>query len=151
MEDYVLMNFFDEINKKYKVFEFGEISSVNSIMKLKDFSPIQIPEEYFEIITERKEIEINIRDIEYIGISIWSARRCIEMNNGYYIQKYIPNSIAIGDDGKGNTLLYANGKQGFGLYIVGFGNLDVEEMKYISKSLKDLLLKGIGVDILFDN
>ncbi len=145
------MHFFDEVNKKYKVFEFGEVSNVDSIMKLKDFSPIQIPEEYFEIITERKEIEINIRDIEYIGISIWSARRCIEMNNGYDIQKYIPNSIAIGDDGKGNTLLYAKGKQGFGLYIVEFGNLDAEEMKYISKSLKDLLLKGIGIDILFHN
>ena len=130
------MHFFDEVNKKYKVFEFGEVSNVDSIMKLKDFSPIQIPEEYFEIITERKEIEINIRDIEYIGISIWSARRCIEMNNGYDIQKYIPNSIAIGDDGKGNTLLYTKGKQGFGLYIVEFGNLDAEEMKYISKSLK---------------
>ena len=48
------MNFFDEINKKQKVFEFGEVSNVDSIMKLKDFSPIQIPEEYFEIITERK-------------------------------------------------------------------------------------------------
>ncbi len=88
MEDYVLMNFFDEINKKYKVFEFGEVSNVDSIMKLKDFSPIQIPEEYFEIITERKEIEINIRDIEYIGISIWNAICCIEMNTEYYIQKY---------------------------------------------------------------
>jgi len=143
------MNFFDEINKKYKVFEFGEISNVDSIMKLKDFSPIQIPEEYFEIICNKTEIEINIKNMDYIRI--WSADNSIEMNTGYYIQKYIPNSIAIGDDGKGNTLLYANGKQGFGLYIVEFGNLDAEEMKYISKSLKDLLLKGIGVDILFNN
>ncbi len=143
------MHFFDEVNKKYKVFEFGEVSNVDSIMKLKDFSPIQIPEEYFEIITERKEIEINIRDIDYIRI--WSADNSIEMNNGYDIQKYIPNSIAIGDDEGEYILLYANGKQGFGLYIVEFGNLDAEEMKYISKSLKDLLLKGIGTDILFHN
>ena len=82
------MNFFDEINKRYKIFINGEASSIESIKKLKNFSPIQIPEEYFEIITERKEIEINIRDIEYIGISIWNAICCIEMNTEYYIQKY---------------------------------------------------------------
>ncbi len=149
MEDYVLMNFFDEINKRYKIFINGEASSIESIKKLKNFSPIQIPEEYFEIICNKTEIEINIKNMDYIRI--WSADNSIEMNNGYYIQKYIPNSIAIGDDEGEYILLYANGKQGFGLYIVEFGNLDAEEMKYISKSLKDLLLKGIGVDILFDN
>lgn len=132
------MNFFDEISKKYKIFVYGDVSSIDSIKKLKDFSTIQIPEEYFEIISEKREIEINIKDRKYI--SIWSAKRCIEMNNIYYIQKYIPNSIAIGDDGDGNTLLYANGKEGFGLYIVAFNDLEIDEMKYISKSLKDLLL-----------
>ncbi len=143
------MNFFDEISKKYKIFVYGDVSSIDSIKKLKDFSTIQIPEEYFEIISEKREIEINIKDRKYI--SIWSAKRCIEMNNIYYIQKYIPNSIAIGDDGDGNTLLYANGKEGFGLYIVAFNDLEIDEMKYISKSLKDLLLNRVGVDILVNS
>ena len=143
------MNFFDEINKKYKIFINGEASNIDSIKKLKDFSPIPIPEEYFEIIRNKTEIEINVKNMNYIRI--WGADNSIEMNKGYYIQKYIPNSIAIWDDEGEYILLYADGKQGFGLYIVEFGDLDVEEMKYISKSLKDLLLRGIGVDILFNN
>ena len=64
------MNFFDEISKKYKIFVYGDVSSIDSIKKLKDFSTIQIPEEYFEIISEKREIEINIKDRKYI--SIWS-------------------------------------------------------------------------------
>lgn len=143
------MDFFDEINKKYEIFINGEASSIDSIKKLKDFSPVQIPEEYFEIIRRKTEIEINIKDTNYIRI--WSADSSIEMNTAYYIQKYIPNSIAIGDDEGEYVFLYANGKEGFGLYIVEFGDLDVDEMKYISKSLKDLLLNGVGVDILVNS
>lgn len=143
------MDFFDEINKKYEIFINGEASSIDSIRKLKDFSPVQIPEEYFEIIRRKTEIEINIKDTNYIRI--WSADSSIEMNTAYYIQKYIPNSIAIGDDEGEYVFLYANGKEGFGLYIVEFGDLDVDEMKYISKSLKDLLLNGVGVDILVNS
>ena len=149
MEDCILMDFFDEINKKYEIFINGEASSIDSIRKLKDFSPVQIPEEYFEIIRRKTEIEINIKDTNYIRI--WSADSSIEMNTAYYIQKYIPNSIAIGDDEGEYVFLYANGKEGFGLYIVEFGDLDVDEMKYISKSLKDLLLNGVGVDILVNS
>ena len=143
------MDFFDEINKKYEIFINGEASSIDSIRKLKDFSPVQIPEEYFEIIRRKTEIEINIKDTNYIRI--WSADSSIEMNTAYYILKYIPYSIAIGDDEGEYVFLYANGKEGFGLYIVEFGDLDVDEMKYISKSLKDLLLNGVGVDILVNS
>ena len=34
----------------------------------------------------------------------------IRYNMAYHIQKYIPNSLAIGDDECGNVVLYANGK-----------------------------------------
>ncbi|MGP3781155.1 hypothetical protein ACTWKC_12095 [Bacillus sp. 4A_MP3] len=49
------------------------------------------------------------------------------MNESYEIQDYIPNSLAVGDDEGGNALIYFEGAEGFGLYIVGFGDLDPEE------------------------
>lgn len=145
------MSFFTEINQKYQVYAYGEASTESTIQKLKDFSVVAIPEEYCEIIRE-KEIEICIKDEDgYVGLSIWGADRCLEWNPGHFVQKYIPNGIAIGDNGGGDMLLYANGKKGFGLYLADFGNLDKDELIYVSKSLKDLLLKGIGIDVIINN
>ena len=73
---------------------------------------------------------------------------CIEMNEAHDIQKYIPNSLAIGDDEGGMALLYIDGKEGFGLYTVGFGNLDIEETIKIAPSLKVLLIDCVGVEEL---
>ena len=145
------MSFLNKISQRYKVYPYGEASSENSIQNLKNFCAVSIPEEYFEIIRE-KEIEISIKDKDgYVGLGIWGADKGVELNQGYYIQKYIPDGIAIGDNGGGKALLYANGKKGFGLYLVDFGDLDKEELIYVSKSLKNLLLKEIGMDIFIDN
>jgi len=58
------------------------------------------------------------------------------MNEAYHIQQYIPDSLAIGDDECGNALLYTEGNYGFGVYIVSFGNLGIDEMVYIADSLE---------------
>lgn len=139
------MSFLNEIKAKCKFFEYGEVSDYESIEHLKIFSPVAIPEEYFDIITENKEIEFHIKEEKYI--SIWGAKRCVEMNKAYHIQKYILEGIAIADDGFNNVLLYANGKKGFGVYIANFGDLNVEEMKYISKSMKELVIEEIGINV----
>lgn len=138
------MDFLDEIKAKYQIFVYGEISSIHSINHLKSFSPVAIPQEYFDIIANSEEIEFIL---DWKEVRIWSAESCLEMNQAYYIQKYIPEGIAIADDGCDNILLYANGKKGFGLYIVAFNNLDIDEMIYLAKSLRDFLIKGIGIDI----
>lgn len=60
-------------------------------------------------------------------IRILGPADCIEINGVHNIQKYIPNSLVIGDDEGGKSLLYADRNEGFGLYIVDFGDLDIEE------------------------
>ncbi|MDP7978372.1 SMI1/KNR4 family protein [Bacillus sp. WLY-B-L8] len=117
-----------------------------SIQELQDFSPIDVPSDYLEIIQHCTNAEINVNNEIYIRI--WSPSDCIEMNEAHNIQKYIPNSLAIGDDEGGKVLLYANGKDEFGLYTVDFGDLDIEEAIKISSSLKSLLVDGIGVEEL---
>ena len=75
------------------------------------------------------------------------AKGCIEMNSAHHIQKYIPDSLAIGDDECSNAVLYANGSNGFGIYMVSFGDLDVNEMVYIADSLEAFFVKEKGIDI----
>ncbi|MEE3664907.1 hypothetical protein V2I52_23885 [Brenneria sp. g21c3] len=70
------------------------------------------------------------------------------MNESYHIQKYIPDAIAIGDDERGQVIFYATEGDGYGLYKVGFKNLDIEDAVFISNSLYDLLMKGNGADDL---
>lgn len=69
------------------------------------------------------------------------------MNEVYNIQEYIPASMAIGDDERGNALLYAIGSNGFGIYLVSFGNLDVNEMVYIADSLESFFIRNEGVRV----
>lgn len=138
----------NKLNEIYRIDASKGASKENEIDKLMKSSSINVPFEYLELIRQKTEIEINIQGKKYIRI--WGANGCIEMNEVYFIQKYIPSSLAIGDDEEGNAILYAKGKNGFGLYAVAFNDLDVNEMTFISESLKDLLILAKGVEKLID-
>lgn len=73
------------------------------------------------------------------------------MNEAYNIQDSIPNSLAIGDDEGGNALIYANGINNFGLYLVAFNDLEIDEMKFISYSLVDLLHNAVGIEVILES
>lgn len=118
---------------------------MNEINTLIQYSSIAIPEEFIEILKEKTEIEICVNNKKYIRI--WGAQGCLEMNKIYNIQKYIPKSLAIGDDECDNVVLYAYGKDGFGVYMVAFNNLDISDLTYISSSLETFFIKGEGVDV----
>lgn len=70
------------------------------------------------------------------------------MNEAYSIQDNIPNSLAIADDEGGNTLIYTTGDQGFGIYVIAFNDLDIDELQYVAGSLSDLLINNVGIDII---
>lgn len=123
-------------------------STDEEIRALLEYSKITVPEEFIDVIKERSEIEIQISSKKYLRI--WGACGCIEMNDAYNIQKYIPSSLAIADDEGGSALLYANGQNGFGLYIVAFNDLEIDEMRFVSKTLSDLLVLGKGTDTVIN-
>lgn len=142
------MNVLNQMNKMFKIEAYKMKSIEKDINKLLQYSKIAIPNEYIDMIKEKTEIEILVDEKKYIRI--WGATGCIEMNSAYYIQKYIPDSLAIGDDEGGNALLYAYGEKGFGVYIVAFNDLGIDEMIFIAKSLKEFFVDGVGVNI-FNN
>lgn len=139
-----------DISKLHHDFRIDVKSSGSSDMEIKEmqdyFSEMSIPREYTDLISELTEIEILVRDDSYIRI--WGAIGCIEMNESYHIQKYIPGALAIGDDEGGQVIFYALGNNSHGVYKIGFGNLDFEDAIFIADSLYELLMNGRGVDNL---
>lgn len=142
------MSILKKISDKYRIDEFASASTTEEINKLTKFSSIEIPEDYLDLIRVKTEIEINVSGEKYIRI--WGADGCIEMNEAYEIQKHIPNSLAIADDEGDNALIYATGTNGFGLYIIPFNDLDVDELKFIANSLSDLLILNIGINVVIN-
>jgi hypothetical protein len=138
------MSIFDEISTMFSIESKESPATERQIKELMDFSTIEVPADYIEFIKVATEVEINVKNEMYIRI--WGPADCIEMNETYYIQKYIPNSLAIGDDEGGNALIYLEGKRGFALYMVGFGNLDIVDTVLIAPSLTDLLVNNFGLD-----
>lgn len=140
-----LVSILNELSGLFKVVTSNMESSDVEIDELIQFSKIDIPVEFIQIIKEKTELEIQVDDKKYIRI--WGANGCIEMNAAYGIQKYIPSSLAIGDDECCNVLLYANGHEGFGVYMVSLSDLDIEEMVFIADSLEDFFVKEKGLDV----
>ena len=143
-----LVSILNELSGLFKVVTSNIKSSDVEIDELIQFSKIDVPEEFIQIIKEKTELEIQVDDKKYIRI--WGANGCIEMNAAYSVQKYIPNSLAIGDDECCNVILYASGHEGFGVYMVSLSDLDVDEMVFIANSLEDFFVKEKGLDV-FNN
>jgi len=105
-----------------------------------------VPGEYLALIGEATEIELQHQNGQYLRI--WGPDGCIEMDNGYNISKRIAGAVPIGDDGGGKVLFYMNGKKGFGVYHVGYGDLDAEDAVFAAPSLSALLEQAVGIDTL---
>jgi hypothetical protein len=140
------MSLLNRLSSNYRIDASKPASNDEEIKRLLEFTHIEIPEDFLEVIRELTEIEINVYGEKYIRI--WGADGCIEMNDAYYIQENIPNSLAIADDEGGNALIYTTGEKGFGLYVIAFNDLDVDELQYVSNSLSNLLINNVGIDVI---
>jgi len=134
----------ENMNPCFKIDAHKNSASRIDIELLKRFSKVDIPEDYLSMLTVMTEIEILVNQRSYIRI--WGPVRCVELNDAYHIQKYISNSLAIGDDEGGMAFIVMTGKQGHGIYKVGFGDLDAEDAIFIAPTLYNFFVDGIGVD-----
>lgn len=139
------MNILKHLDEKIVV-EVRDIASTQKeIEEMLIKSSIAIPGEFIEIIRENSELEMSVNGDKILRI--WGAAGCIEMNEAYNIQQYLPNSWAIGDDEGGYAIVYAQGIDGIGVYAVSFSDLDDREKIFIAPSLFDFLVKGIGINV----
>ena len=143
------MNILDNLNEQYELVSSEPASSEEEIQQLIEFSEIAIPEEYLNIIRQQTELSILVKNCSYkYYIDIRGAAVCLDMNKSLEIQKWIPGSLAIADNGGGKALFYATGQNGFGVYATGFGDLNIKHAVYLSRTLEDLLVHAEGIDIM---
>lgn len=141
------MDILNNLNEQYELVSSEPASSEEEIQQLIEFSKIKVPEEYLTILRQQTEHTILVKNCKYERyLYINSATACLDMNQSHEIQKWIPGSLGFGDDGGGTVLFYATGSNGFGVYAVGFGNLDIEDAIYLSESLESLLVYANGID-----
>lgn len=143
------MSFLNSINSDFIIEAKESASTEDEIMQLINFSQIEIPKDFLDMLCEFTEVEIKVGSKKYVRL--WGALGCIDMNESYNIQTYIPESLAFADDEGGNTLIYTVGQKGFGIYLVAFNDLDINELQYVAKSVSDLFINGEGVDVIINN
>ena len=143
------MDILNNLNEQYEIVLSEPASSEEEIQQLIEFSEIEVPEEYLGIIRQQSELSILVKNCSYeCYVAIRGAAVCLDMNKSLEMQKWIPGSLAFGDNGGGKALFYATGQNGFGVYATGFGDLDIEDAVYLSESLETLLVHAEGIDIM---
>lgn len=134
------------INEAFKIVAHKSPALSSQIELLLSSVDFAIPEIYLRIVREMTDVEILVNQRKYVRI--WGPARLLEMNEAYDVQKNIPASLAIGDDEGGSALILMTGNHGFGLYKVGFGDLDAADANYIAPSLEELLINATGIEII---
>lgn len=139
------MNLLENISTMFSVDVKQGPAKTEEIDKLRKFSSISVPDDYINVVKYATEVEIKVNGHSYIRI--WSPLGCIEMNEAYNVQSFIPNSLAIGDDEGGRALIYIAEGDSVGLFLVGFGDLDFNDAIRVAPSLHDLLINNVGITL----
>lgn len=129
------------------------------IEQLKEFSDIELPQDYIEFLKEQGSED----DIEYVlpnGLLVlWDTQTVLAQKkmydykfDGYFENSFPDNSkiLLIGNDLGDLILFYGYGKDGFGIYFDEFASMCYETAVKVSNTITELLIDGIGVDICFD-
>ena len=131
------------MNSSREVLASGPPASGTEVVSLQEHFGA-VPADYLQLVSEATEIELRHANGQYVRI--WGPVGCIEMNEGYGIRRRIPGAVPIGDDGGGNVIFYQKGKQGFGLYHLGYGNLDGDAAIWIAPTLTHFLTRCVGIE-----
>jgi hypothetical protein len=106
-----------------------------------------IPPDYRELIGEVTDLEME-HDYEEMYVRIWGPKFPPSYDRGYKMREQIPGVFPIGDDGGNRILFLHDGKRGPGLYFATYGDFNAEAAVWLAGSLRDLLERSTGIEIL---
>lgn len=135
-----------------KIAASDSASTDEEIEELRQFSPIEIPPDFLDLIKHASEIEIGVDlgDDGYWFIRVYGAAGVVEMNKAYNVQKHLHQALAIGDNEGGDMLLLAPHASPPGVYRIPMSCLsDMDDATYIADNLTELLVKGKNLKLLF--
>ncbi len=123
-------------------------ASLSALTTFFHSSGCSLPDDYRALLGEATELEISVdRDAH---IRLWDPAGVVEMNEAHSLQSYLQEAVAIGDDEGEDIYVFMTGESGFGIYRTSFADPDPDEVVFISSSIRDLLVDGRGLDLLFD-
>lgn len=144
----ILQNLNSRINY-YDKCEHYEKATEDDIKALKDYSDIELPEDYLNFLREIMGVSFVIDD--YPTFEFWCVNDILNQRRDFpFIEKSLPKSLVIGTDLGDFLFLYGHGKEGFGLYCVESSCASYENAKKIANSLTEFLVEGTGFDGCFD-
>ena len=74
------------------------------------------------------------------------------MFDAYDFGKYIPECFPFGDNGGGKAFLFMQGaSNGTGVYMVPYGDIDRASAVFISRTIKEMIHEGAGLDVILSN
>ena len=132
-----------DLHQSFTVLASESKADSDAVGRLNERFPL-VPNEYTVLAEEVTELELQHVNGQYLRI--WGPDGCIDQDEGYEISQQISGAIPIGDDGGGQVIFYMEGHHGFGLYHVGYGDLDAEDAIWVARSLKELLCDAKGVE-----
>jgi len=127
------------------------------IKKVVEQSPVKLPDDYVDflkVISGANNIGISFKvDGGVQEFFIWGAKFAYECVNTEYSHPVYADFLSctwlIGDDVGEFRYFYGEGAEGFGIYKTTAGEMDICGSNKIADSLTDLLINGVGLDILF--
>ncbi|WP_369582553.1 hypothetical protein [Kingella oralis] len=72
------------------------------------------------------------------------CQQTLELNREYHVARYLPQALAMGDDGGSGLFLHMACAAGKGLYYCRTADWDAAEAVKIADSLRGLLVEGQG-------
>lgn len=133
----------DIIDSSFKLLAKGAPATQEQINAAVEYFG-SLPQEFIDLAREATEVELQHLNGQYVRI--WGPLGSIDMDEGYGIRLRIPDAIPIGDDGGGHVLFFSHGKQGDGLYHVGYGNLDLDDAIWIADTLGSFVVNAKGIE-----
>ena len=149
------MDIISNLNERLRVIDRRDEVVEEHIKKIVERSPIKLPDDYIDFL---KEIccDNTAVSFEVDGegeLVIWSARaayECVTLDYGEPVyEDFVSCTWVIGDDLGECIYFYGEGKEGFGIYKTDKGVMDIDDSEKIADSLTDLLVNGVGLDIIF--
>ena len=146
------MNILSHLFPCLKLVSYQAPSTKEEINALVEFSPIEVPSEYLQLIQEGSELEIGV-DLQgegYWFIRIYGASNAKEMNQTYRVQEDLRQSLAIGDNEGGHMLVLVPTATPPGIYRIPMSCLsDLDDATFIANDLTELLVKGKNLRRVF--
>ena len=149
------MSIINNLNERLTILDDSD-SVKMEIKWIVERTPVKLPDDYIDFLRGILGADNRGVSFEVDGVQefvIWSARAAADSADRDYrdpiYEDFLSRTWMIGEDLGSNIYFYGEGKEGFGIYKTDKGEMNIDNAEKLADSLTDLLVKGVGLDIIF--